>query len=124
MPAPNLTFTHSGTVLSGHPGYDVITVQFSADRPLLRFECRATREGAAYGVGVGELLASFSATPAGIQRTFEIYDEYLTQGDGRYRISLFAQGEDGSWNDNAGFITADGSTLYTVDGAAFLAMRG
>lgn len=123
MAAPNLTFSATGTILSGNRGYDSISVTFSSDIDYIAFECRATKEGSAYGRGVGTLIASFSTTPAKTNRTFEIYDEYLTAGDGAYRISLYAQGIDGSWNDNVGFIPSGSTGLITSDGKTFLCMR-
>lgn len=99
MGYPEIAFTPSGTKISSKSGFDVISVKFVADEPYQRFECRATKVGEPYGVGKGELLASFSTTPAGVERSFEIYDEYLLSGDGDYRISLYAQGKDGTWND-------------------------
>lgn len=123
MAAPDLTFTVSGTVLSAQKGYDAITVTFSPDIACTAFECRATPLGAAYGRGVGTLVASFAATPAGVTRSFEIYDEYLTAGDGDYRISLYAQGQDGSWNDNCAFVPGGADGLLTHDGKHFLCMR-
>ena len=70
------------------------------------------------------MIASFSKTPAGTQRTFEVYDDFLLSGDGEYRISLFAQGADGSWNDNYGFIPlGESQALKTADGEDFLCMK-
>lgn len=123
MPAPKLTFSISGNKLSDEPGFDYINVAFQSDIPYQAFECRATKVGEEYGVGKGSLVASFSATPANTQRTFEVYDEYLLSGDGEYRISLFAQGEDGSWNDNHLLIPSGSSALVTADGERFLCER-
>ena len=124
MSAPNLSFSVSGDKVSSVSGFDCITVAFQADAPYAAFECRATKLGEEYGVGRGTLVASFSSTPANTQRQFEIYDDFLVNGDGEYRISLFAQGEDGSWNDNYGFIpSGDSETLLDADGAEFLCMR-
>ena len=123
MPAPGLTFSASGSVVSGKAGFDEITVKFSSDIAYTAFECRATKTGEDYGVGKGELVASFSTTPAGTERTFEIYDEHLTAGDGAYRISLYAKGQDGSWNDNHGFIPSGSTGLKTYDGKTFLCVR-
>lgn len=124
MAAPELTFSVSGHKVSDEPGYDYIIVAFQADVAYTAFECRATKLGDDYGVGKGALVASFSATPANTQRTFEVYDDYLVHGDGDYRISLFAKGEDGSWNDNQGFIPAgETETMLTSDGKEFLCMR-
>ena len=124
MAAPGLTFSVSGNKVSDDPGFDHIIVNFQSDIPYQAFECRATKVGDDYGVGKGFLVASFSATPANTQRTFEVYDDYLVHGDGEYRISLFAQGMDGSWNDNHGFIpSGQTETMLTADGLEFLVMR-
>lgn len=124
MSAPNLTFDISGTELSDETGFDHITVTFSADAQYQAFECRATKVGEDWGLGKGVLVASFSQTPAGVPRTFEVYDDFLVHGDGEYRISLFAQGMDGSWNDNHGFIpNGQTETMLMADGLEFLVMR-
>lgn len=124
MAAPGLTFSVSGNKVSDEPGFDYIIVNFQSDIPYKAFECRATKIGDDYGVGKGALVASFSTTPANTQRTFEVYDDYLVHGDGEYRISLFAQGMDGSWNDNHGFIpSGQTETMLMADGLEFLVMR-
>lgn len=123
MPAPNLSFSYTRSAISDEAGYDSLSVTFSADMAYTAFECRATKAGAACGRGVGTLIASFSSTPVGVARTFEIYDTHLVSGDGQYRISLYAQGQDGSWNDNASFVPAGSDGLRTVDGDDFLCMN-
>ena len=123
MGAPNLTFSVTGGKLSAVSGFDKITVSFEADAPYKAFECRATKTGEAWGVGRGALVASFSQTPANTQRQFDIYDDYLLEGDGEYRISLFAQGEDGAWNDSCGFIPSGSSGMKTADGKIFMCRR-
>lgn len=100
MSAPVLTFSVSGNKISSVEGHDSISVTFSSDIPYKSFECRATKVGNAWGVGIGTLIASFSQTPANTERQFDIYDDYLLNGDGEYRITLLAQGEDGEWNTN------------------------
>lgn len=101
-----------------------VTVRFSADAEYKSFECRATKTGDPYGVGIGELIASFSYTPAGTERTFEIYNTDLLEGDGLYRLSLFAQGEDGSWNDDIAFYTSENEPVLTSDGKNYLVQKG
>lgn len=123
MAAPQLEFSISRNKISDEPGHDFITVQFSADIAYQAFECRATKVGEDYGVGKGVMVASFSQTPANTQRTFEIYDDYLVHGDGEYRISLFAQGMDGSWNDNHYYIPVGSDYYITSDGLPYLCMR-
>lgn len=97
MAVPALTFSTTGSKISSVSGHDHITVTFTADGAYNAFECRATKSGESWGVGIGTLIASFSQTPANTSRSFDIYDDYLVRGDGVYRISLFAQGTDGSW---------------------------
>lgn len=123
MPAPGLKFTTSGSVISAVSGFDRITVSFSSDIAYAAFECRATKAGEDYGVGKGTLVASFSSTPAGTTRTFEVYDDHLLSGDGAYRLSLFAQGADGAWNDNHLLIPSGSDRLVTADGLQLLCMR-
>ena len=123
MAAPGLTYSVSGEKISGQSPYDRIIVAFTSDIAYTAFECRATKAGEPYGVGRGTLIASFSRTPAGVQRQFEVYDDFLVHGDGEYRVSLFAQGEDGSWNDNYGFIPSGAGGMLTADGETLLCMR-
>ena len=123
MAAPKLTYSISGEKVSGVSGYDHIIVSFQSDIWYTQFECRATKVGEDYGVGKGQLVASFSSTPAQTQRTFEVYDDYLVHGDGDYRISLFAQGEDGSWNDNHYYVPVGSSMYVCSDGNPYLCMR-
>lgn len=123
MAAPALTVSFTGSKVSRQAGFDSILVSFRSDMPYQAFECRATKAGEPYGVGEGALIASFSSTPAGVEREFAVYDDFLVRGDGQYRISLFAQGEDGSWNDNYGFIPSGSSGLRTADGKKFLCGR-
>ena len=125
MGAPNITFAVSKNKISNAAGFDSLSVTFSADGAYTAFECRATRSGANWGVGTGTLIASFSATPAGVPRTFEVYDDYLLQGDGEYRIGLYVQAADGSWNDTLGFIP-DGAdkAMICADGKEFLSRKG
>ncbi|MEG2624529.1 MAG: hypothetical protein RSC06_16685 [Clostridia bacterium] len=121
MAAPDVTFSASKTALGVG---DFITVSFTSDIAMSAFEARATTFGAAYGVGIGTLVGAFSATPAGVQRTFEIYETELVNGDGQYRISLFAQSaEDGAWNDNYLLIPGGADGLITSDGKQYLCVR-
>lgn len=123
MPAPGLTFSCDKRKLSGVAGFDCIAVTFHSDVPYRAFECRATLAGEEYGLGRGTLIASFSQTPANTERTFEIYDEHLVHGDGEYRISLFAQSEDGSWNDNCPLIPSGAALGFASDGKILLCGR-
>ena len=123
MPAPDVTYTVSGHKISDEAGFNFISVRFQSDIPYIAFECRATKVGEEYGIGKGALVASFSSTPAQTVRTFEVYDSYLLQGDGEYRISLFAQSEEGAWNDNFPYIPLGSSSYVTAEGKEYLCMR-
>lgn len=123
MSAPILNFSTDRNKISSQTGYDSITVVFSSDIPYQKFECRATKNEDEYGVGKGELITSFSHTPAETIRSFEIYDDFLLKGDGLYRISLFAQSEDGVWNDDTGFLTAENELFLTSSLEKFFCQR-
>lgn len=123
MPAPGLTHSFTRGRLSGNAGADFVAVTFASDTPYQAFECRATLAGEEYGLGRGTLIASFSQTPANTERTFEIYDEHLVHGDGEYRISLFAQSEDGAWNDNCPLIPSGAALAFGADGKILLCGR-
>lgn len=124
MGAPNVTYSVQRNRISDVAGFDSLTVTFSADREYTAFECRATNSGDDWGVGMGALIASFSQTPANTERTFEVYDDFLLNGDREYRISLYVQGTDGSWNDTIGFIPSGSDGCITADGKVFLCRKG
>lgn len=123
MGAPNVTYSVSRNRISSVSGFDSITVNFSADGEYTAFECRATKDGEDWGIGIGELVASFSQTPASTDRTFELYDDFLLHGDTDYRIGLYVQAADGSWNDTITFL-ASGEDFMTSDGKKFLCRKG
>lgn len=116
MGIPVLTFTVSGHKISAREGFDSVLVSFQSSLPYKLFECRATRVGSAHGLGVGTLVASFSATPADTVRTFDVYDDFLSHGDGEYRVDLYAQGEDGAWSGTIAW--ADANSLWHTWGGA------
>ena len=76
------------------------------------------------GLNVVSLPKTIDNDLPGTERTFEVYDDFLLSGDGEYRISLYAQGADGSWNDNYGFVPSGTTkTMLTADGKEFLCMK-
>lgn len=126
MAAPRIRFSTHGAdgKISSVDGFSKVTVTFSADLPYAEFECRATKVDEDYGWGKGTKIVSFPQTPAETERSFDICDDFLLSGDGVYRISLYAQGLDGSRNDNHAFLpVGDGSGLRTADGETFFCMR-
>lgn len=116
MAIPALTFTVSGYKLSAKAGFDAVSVSFSSSVAYSQFECRATKAGTSHGVGIGALVASFSTTPANTIRTFEVYDDFLTKGDGDYRVDLYAKSTDGTWSDMIAW--ADAKDLWATWGGA------
>lgn len=114
MAEPNITFSVSSNKISAKAGYNVVSVTFSSDMAYKTFECRATKDDSPYGPGIGALIAAFSSTPAFIERTFEIYDEHLTMGDGDYRISFYAE-----TSDSTIFVPIGSSKLITSDNNIF-----
>ncbi|MCL2519150.1 MAG: hypothetical protein FWF15_11355 [Oscillospiraceae bacterium] len=120
MAAPEIIFSCSSSRIGLT---EAITVTYSADMNMLQSEVRATKEGEPWGLGIGQLVHYASATPEHTERTFEIYDTHLVHGDGEYRISLYGQSADGSWNDNEAFFTSDGEAFMTEDGENFLVGR-
>ena len=123
MPAPEITFTVSGNKISDVSGFDHISVTFFSDIAYVQCEVRATKLADAYGRGVGRLIAAFSTTPAETARTFEVYDSDLVNGEGEYRISIYAESADGGWNDNHALLPSGAGGMLTSDGQEFLCMR-
>ena len=123
MGAPNLTFSASGVRISAAGGHNHIMVEFVSDTNYQAFECRTTKQGDEFGVGRGQLIAAFSHTPAGVQRTFDVFDSYLIEGEGEYRISLFAQSVDGNWNDTQWFSPRGSACMKDADGKIFFSRR-
>lgn len=123
MPAPSISFTITGNKISSESGYNSISVTFSSDITYTQCEVRTTKVGDSWGRSQGRLVAAFSTTPADTSRTFEVYDTDLISGEGDYRISIYAQSEDGGWNDNWAFIPSQSSSLITNDNKNFLSMR-
>ena len=109
MAAPHLTFSITGEKISAVSGFDKVIVAFQSDISYQAFECRATEGVEAWVRGKGALIASFSQTPANTQRQVD--------------VSLYAQGEDGSWNDNYYYIPQDSSMYICADGKPYLCMR-
>lgn len=121
MAAPNIISSYDKNRLGIN---QFITVTFRCDRDISEFRARATRKGEPWGKDTGTLIAAFSYTPADTQRTFEIYDTHLTQGDGEYDIYLYAQSvEDGSWNDNCPLLTSNNEPVYDSNGQEVLCVR-
>lgn len=80
-------------------GQRSIVFSFVSDTAYANFECRITKVGDDYGVGIGKLIASYGSTPADTRRSVVVYCSHLTAGDGTYRIGLYIKTEDGVWSE-------------------------
>ena len=126
MAAPGLTFTITGNKISAVSGFDSITVKFSSDIVVLggNGSQKTANMLSEEGLNVVSLPKTIDNDLPGTERTFEVYDDFLLSGDGEYRISLYAQGADGSWNDSYGFVPSGTTkTMLTADGKEFLCMK-
>lgn len=117
-------------------GYDSAVISFTTDVAFEEYKvCVVPASNSIQSAGVVIPTAGGSANTSGsaggyaadtnISVTIKGADlETASAGDGAYRISLFAQGEDGSWNDNDGFIpSGSAGTMLDADGLEFLCMR-
>lgn len=90
------TVTYSRDVIGKLATVNVCNVKFSSTAKIDAWECRATLEGSAYGVGIGLLVGSGGAVTANTETSFDITYSQLTFGDGKYRITVYVQ-LDGVW---------------------------
>lgn len=105
MGIPSITFEHDADIVST---IQSCIVDFSVDENFIEFEVRATKQGAAYGRGIGTLvmhmkIASPNYYPANKQYSYVITDSDLVFGEGTYRISMYACNLDGIWSDAVAF---------------------
>lgn len=92
---PTLTLkSYTRSKLSEKEGFSSAQVVFACDMDLQAFEARATKSGASYGIGVGDLLCSMENVESGKDISFSLSSSKLTQGDGVYRISLYGKADD------------------------------
>ena len=92
---PTLTLkSYSRAKISGISGFENSNIVFICDMDLQKFEARATKDGAPYGVGVGDLLCSMENVAGGEDISFSLSSSMLTQGDGVYRVSLYGKAND------------------------------
>ena len=105
MAAPIVTFSKTSDYVSTNLSS---TVTFSCDINFQAFKAMATIQGSAYGLDVGVQVMSMQVTPpsyypANTDYVFVIDYTKLTLGENQYRISLYAQGMDGTWSDKIQF---------------------
>lgn len=91
---PTLTLkSYTRSKLSEKEGFSSAQAVFACDMDLQAFEARATKDGAPYGVGVGDLLCSMENVASGEDISFSLSSSMLTQGDGVYRVSLYGKAD-------------------------------
>lgn len=79
-------------------GINECRCSFHCDIDVSKWEARATLEGAPKGRGIGLLVESGTDLKAGEKGLVSILDTELTDGDGNYVISIYAQSSDGVWS--------------------------
>ena len=112
-----VTVTYDRNVIGRISPYNICKVQFVCSVAIDEWECRATLNPAASGLGIGLLMKNGGAVPprslwngsikwdgskmwgnrlGNVPVNFDITDTQLTQGDGTYRISVYVK-VDGVW---------------------------
>lgn len=96
--------------------FSTITINFSSDSPIKIYAIRATTASdSKYDVDYGTLLSYNTNLRANVSHSisFSVTKENFPE-DGGYRISLYAQGEDNTWDVTYLFMclsSADGTNL-------------
>ena len=88
-----ITAAYDRNAISDISPFNICNVEFKVTDDIQEWECRATLEGQAYGVGVGLLVQSGSDIAANESKQFYITSAQLKLGYGRYRISVYAKRE-------------------------------
>lgn len=113
----------SGKTFTNLEGQEIdcskVTVTFSSSLPIKQFYATAVKDGKDYGF-INDVLVDIRETnPTGVKLhdlrsrnantnfSFDINYSNLTDGDGEYRIGLYTQTTDGTWNYEYFFITND-----------------
>lgn len=85
--------------ISKKAGFEQCVVMFVADADLRYWEARAVLGDEEPNRGVGELVESGGRLKEGETGTVIVDYSELTQGDGLYTISIYAQDVFGTWSD-------------------------
>ena len=89
----------SANVLSDKTCCKVCNCSFVVNQDVLQWEVRALYGKESPKRGEGILIEKGSYTKRNNIAKFQIVDSDLTQGDGIYTISIYAQGLDGNWSE-------------------------
>ena len=89
----SVTVTVSGDrdIIGIAPSQNVCQVTFSTTGEVDAWECRATLDGQSHGQGIGLLVGSGSTVAANTNTRFNITQNQLTLGEGKYRISQYVK---------------------------------
>ena len=124
----NTEVTLDGTYrVSFSPPYNKVEITFSLlESSLSYYEVRVTRETDPYGIGVGTLAQRPSGEKLSLSNlalnhshtiSIAVCPEVFNQGDGVYRVSLYAKSAlDGTWDVTYLLFTISDGYLYTSDG--------
>ena len=105
-----------------------LTVTFSSSVHFQKFYATAVKNGKNYGFEndilvdirqtdpTGVLLYELTNRNANVNFNFTINVNSFTDGDGEYRIGLYLQDDNGTWNYEYFLVTSGGQKLVTKDG--------
>ena len=71
--------------------HNLLTCKFTTTSTIDKWECRATKVGQPYGVGIGLLVGSGNVVTGGVEIVFTVPSTALSLGDGEYRLSHYVQ---------------------------------
>lgn len=91
----------SANVLSNKTCCKVCNCSFIANQDILQWEVRALYGKESPNRGEGILIQKGNFLKANDLAIFQIVDTDLTNGDGIYTISIYAQNLKGNWSENA-----------------------
>jgi len=119
--------TSNAVKVSFVPPYNTVSITFRPNVLLNRYIVNATYGDAAYDIDVGKRLVaapggSITSIPSTQDTTvsFEVNSTNFDQGDGLYRISLYAQSAvDYSWDVSYILLTVSNDTFVPSDGGTF-----
>lgn len=105
MAIPEIEFTKDVDIVST---VQSCIVDFKVNENFVEFEARSTKVGMPYGRGIGNLITNMTIAspnyfPANKEYTFVITDSDLVNGEGEYRISMYAKNQEGIWSDAVAF---------------------
>lgn len=109
-----VTLSGSGRCSFKSP-YNNVSITFTPQKPLIQWLVKVTPANAAYDIDVGVLAAQRTNLLAQQYTVnFTLTDSILTQGEGNYRISLYAQNASKAW-DVTYFFVGNGEDNFYIN---------